>query len=101
MAAPIIYRGVQDVGIPVAHLSEWGPLGPVKALTIDHSAGPRATSKLRARELHQQFDALHAKEFGGRGIGYHFSMDDQGRIYRYAARPSGGALTSATTTRAT
>lgn len=81
--APIIYSGTRHTGIPVRTDDQWtqGPLGPVRALTIHHSAGPRATSKAHAIDLNAQYDRMHLREGWG-GIGYHFTMDDQGRLYR-------------------
>lgn len=80
--APIIYSSEKHTGVPYRSADQWtqGPMGPVEALTIHHSAGPRATSKARAIELNAQYDEMHRREGWG-GIGYHFMMDDQGRLY--------------------
>jgi hypothetical protein len=56
------------------------------AVTIHHSAGPRAQNKKQAQGLHKAYQRLHIQEFGTTGhrrgdIGYHFSMDDLGRFY--------------------
>lgn len=81
MSEPTIYRSAADVGIDTSGLSNFGPLGEIYAVTIHHSAGPRATSKAKAQQLHRAYDQQHRNQWGG-GIGYHWSMDDQGRFYR-------------------
>lgn len=80
--APIIYSGPRATGVPFRSLDQWtqGLLGHITALTIHHSAGPRATSKARAMMLNSQYDTMHLREGWG-GIGYHFTIDDQGRVY--------------------
>jgi hypothetical protein len=81
MSAPTIYRNAEDVGIDTRGLNNFGRLGEIFAVTIHHSAGPRATSKAKAQELHRAYHAQHkAQDWGG--IGYHWSMDDRGRFYR-------------------
>jgi hypothetical protein len=61
--------------------TKWGLLGFVTALTIHHSAGPRAPTKETAQRLHLAYQMDHeAKGWGD--IGYHFSMDDTGSFYR-------------------
>lgn len=82
MATPIIYRNPSDVGISMTSgANDFGALGEIDWLTFHHSAGPRATSKARAMELHRAYQRQHiAQGFGD--IGYHWSMDDHGRLYR-------------------
>lgn len=81
MAAPTIYRGPEDTGIsPASGWGMWGPLGEIYAVTVHHSAGPRARTKAQAMALHRAYQKTHvAKGYGD--IGYHFSMDDRGRFY--------------------
>lgn len=82
MAEPIIYRSPADVGITItAGADDFGQLGDIFAVTFHHSAGPRATSKARAQELHRAYQRQHINQGYG-DIGYHFSMDDYGRFYR-------------------
>lgn len=81
MSRPTIYRTPEDVGIDTSSLHNFGPLGEIFAVTIHHSAGPRAKTKARAQELHRAYDAQHRAQ-GWEGIGYHWSMDDLGRFYR-------------------
>lgn len=64
----------------------FGPLGRITAVTIHHSAGPKATSKARAQALHRAYQSQHIGQGWG-DIGYHFGVDDHGRIYRL--RPLG------------
>jgi hypothetical protein len=96
MTGPTIYdrdeAGLADNGSRlsgglVVDTNNYGPLGDVDAVTIHHSAGPRAPSKAKAQALHKAYQRLHIQEFGtanhSRGdIGYHFAMDDLGRMYR-------------------
>lgn len=93
MSAPTIYRGEANVGIPTDHLDEFGPLEIIDAVTIHHSAGPRAQSKSQACALHRSYQAHHASAFRGNGIGYHFSVDDLGRVYVLRPVTSKGAHT--------
>lgn len=65
----------------VVNSSNFGLLGDPDFVTIHHSAGPRAPDKRTAQRLHAQYQRLHMAEFGG-DIGYHFSIDDLGRVYR-------------------
>lgn len=85
--APIIYRGTADTGIPARSDNGWGQgvLGDVSAVTFHHSAGPRAKDKAQCIKLNKAYDAQHQAQGWG-GIGYHWIMDDQGRLYQ--ARPS-------------
>ena len=78
---PTIYRSAADVGIDTSGLDNFGALGGIDAVTVHHSAGPRATSKQKAKELHRAYHRQHANQ-GWQGIGYHWSMDDLGRFYR-------------------
>jgi len=71
----------------VVDTHNYGALGNIDAVTIHHSASPRAQDKAKAQGLHKAYQRLHIQEFGTgshtRGdIGYHFSMDDLGRFYR-------------------
>ncbi len=80
--APTIYTTPADVGITLTSgADDFGPLGEISAVTIHHSAGPRATSKAKAQQLHRAYQAHH-KANGWGDIGYHWSMDDLGRFYR-------------------
>ncbi len=81
MPAPTIYRSAADTGYtPALGVDKFGALGDPFAVTFHHSAGPRATSKARAQELHRSYQQSHiARGFGD--IGYHASMDDLGRMY--------------------
>ena len=80
---PIIYGGKANTGVdPLAPgLSAFGPIGRIYAVTIHHSAGPRAKTKAQAIKLNTAYNQQHANQGWG-GIGYHFSVDDLGRIYR-------------------
>lgn len=79
---PIIYEKPEDTGIHQGtDPDKFGLLGDIYAITFHHSAGPRATSKARAQVLHHAYQQDHENKGWG-DIGYHFSMDDQGRIYR-------------------
>lgn len=88
---PTIYNG-EDTGIRSANPSMFGPLGEIDALTFHHSAGPRAPNKTKAQALHRAFQAQHIRQGWG-DIGYHFSMDDLGRIYRLRHYTHKGAHT--------
>jgi hypothetical protein len=114
MTGPTIYArdesGLADNGSALAgglvvDTDNYGPLGEIDAITIHHSAGPRAPSKAKAQALHKAYQRLHIQEFGTGGhrrgdIGYHFAMDDLGRFYRL--RPhTRRARTSGTGTPAT
>lgn len=81
MPAPVIYRTAVDVGIDTRGLDNFGPLGEIYAITIHHSAGPRAPSKAKAQALHRAYHQQHRNQGWG-GIGYHWAMDDLGRFYR-------------------
>ena len=105
MADPIIYgrgeSGLADDGDRLAgglvvDVNNFGPLGDVDAVTIHHSAGPRAPTKAKAQALHAAYQRLHIQEFGSanhtRGdIGYHFAIDDLGRVYRLRPASQKGA----------
>lgn len=81
-----------DSGITPNHPNSFGPIGEIDALTFHHSAGPRAPTKLKAQQLHRAFQAQHIRQGWG-DIGYHFSMDDLGRIYRLRPHTRKGAHT--------
>ena len=79
--APTIYFR-SDAGLKPAPGADWGPLGPIHSVTFHHSAGPRAKTKAQAQALHASYQAQHAEDYRGNDIGYHFSLDDLGRVYR-------------------
>lgn len=81
MSAPIIYSGAADVGISPANPGLFGSLGEIQAVTFHHSAGPRARTKAAAQALHRAFQRDHISQGWG-DIGYHFSIDDLGRVYK-------------------
>ena len=85
--AGLARNGARLSGGLVVDTDNYGPLGNIDAVTIHHSAGPRAPSKAKAQALHAAYQRLHIQEFGTAGhtrgdIGYHFAMDDLGRFYR-------------------
>lgn len=82
MPAPIIYSMPQDVGV-FARVGDdmFGRLGEIDAVTFHHSAGPRAPTKAAAQRLHQAFQRDHIAQGWG-DIGYHFGIDDLGRVYK-------------------
>jgi N-acetylmuramoyl-L-alanine amidase len=91
MADPIIYSGFENVGIsPAPGEFKWGEMKDVYAITIHHSAGPRAPTKDKAKSLHVAYQKAHIdRNFGD--IGYHASMDDLGRFYLLRDRKAIGA----------
>jgi hypothetical protein len=76
---PTIYQGAA-AGITAKNANSFGSLGDVFALTFHHSAGPRAASLAKAQELHRSYQQQHIQQGWG-DIGYHYAMDDIGRIY--------------------
>lgn len=81
MSMPVIYRDPANTGYtPAPGVDKFGPLGKPFAVTFHHSAGPRAPSKARAKELHRAYQQEHINRGFG-DIGYHASVDDLGRIY--------------------
>lgn len=78
--SPVIYRGHEGTGIHPKNPDSFGPLGEVFAMTFHHSAGPRAPTHEKAKQLHRAFQAQHINQGWG-DIGYHYSMDDMGRLY--------------------
>jgi hypothetical protein len=80
MAEPIIYPRSES-GLKPADSDLFGPLGEIYAFTIHHSAGPRATTKERCQELNRAYQIQHINQRWG-DIGYHFCVDDRGRIYK-------------------
>jgi hypothetical protein len=79
--APTIYPRSESGLVYASNTDMFGPLGEIYAITAHHSAGPRAPTKARAQELNRQYQRDHiAKGWGD--IGYHFSVDDLGRIYK-------------------
>lgn len=78
--APTIYSRA-EAGLQSANSDSFGPLGEISAVTIHHSAGPRATSKARCQQLNRAYQLQHINQGWG-DIGYHFCMDDDGRFYK-------------------
>jgi hypothetical protein len=78
---PVIYDR-REAGLSPAPGAAYGELGAVTAITFHHSAGPRARTKRQAKELHAAFQAQHQRQYESDDIGYHFSLDDHGRVYR-------------------
>lgn len=78
--APIIYPRSES-GLHAADSDKFGDLGEIFAFTVHHSAGPRAFNKARAQELHRAYQLDHIAQGWG-DIGYHFSVDDLGRVYK-------------------
>lgn len=77
--APTIYDRSES-GLVSANSYSFGPIGDVYAVTIHHSAGPRAYNKARAQQLNRAYQQQHINQGWG-DIGYHACMDDQGRFY--------------------
>lgn len=79
---PVVYSR-QASGIPYRSDASWGQgsIDRVFALTFHHSAGARAKTYDQAVSLNRAYDQQHQNQGWG-GIGYHFMMDDLGRIYR-------------------
>jgi hypothetical protein len=75
-----IYRGAADTGISPKDPGQFGELGEIFAVTLHHSAGPRAPSKAKAMVLHRAYQQQHINQGWG-DIGYHWAMDDLGRFY--------------------
>ena len=91
---PIIYSSESDVfgGNVSGDQYQFGPLGEPEYITFHHSAGPRATNKARAQQLHRAYHEQHRNQGWG-WIGYHFSIDDHGRVYKLRDVSSKGAHT--------
>lgn len=80
--APTIYQTRENVGIaPTSGADDFGSLGEIFAITFHHSAGPRAKTQAQAKALHRSYQQSHIGR-GFKDIGYHFAIDDQGRIYK-------------------
>lgn len=94
--APTIYSRSES-GLEPADSDKFGLLGDIYAWTIHHSAGPRATTKERAQELNRLYQVQHINQGWG-DIGYHFSVDDRGRVYRLRPIQYKGAHTAGTNT---
>ncbi len=78
---PRIFTRSESGLTPAANPGKWGRMPAPYALTVHHSAGPRARTHEQAKGLHRAYQRSHeAKGWGD--IGYHFSMDDLGRFYR-------------------
>lgn len=77
---PIIYPRSESGCRPAADPDKWGPLGDIHAVTFHHSAGPRAPNKAKAEQLHRAYQLDHQNKGWG-DIGYHYGIDDLGRIY--------------------
>jgi hypothetical protein len=79
---PTIFTNRENTGIsPTAGADDFGPLGEIFAVTFHHSAGPRAKTQEQAKSLHRAYQKSHI-ERGFTDIGYHFSIDDKGRVYK-------------------
>jgi hypothetical protein len=78
--APTIFPRSES-GLTSADSDKYGPLGEIDAVTFHHSAGPRAPSKRSAQSLHAAYQRQHIAQGWG-DIGYHFSIDDLGRVYK-------------------
>jgi N-acetylmuramoyl-L-alanine amidase len=76
---PTIYPRSES-GLAAAGSNSFGPLGEIDAVTIHHSAGPRAPSKAQCQELNRAYQRQHINQGWG-DIGYHFCLDDLGRYY--------------------
>ena len=87
---PIIYRDPADTGISGGDFYRFGKIGELNAITIHHSAGPRAVNKDTARRLNRSYNAQHINQDWG-AIGYHLAMDDHGRLYKLRPFNSKGA----------
>jgi N-acetylmuramoyl-L-alanine amidase len=81
MADPIIYSRDESGLRDAPGTDNQGRLGEIYAVTLHHSAGPRATSKARCQSLNRSYQIAHINKGWG-DIGYHFCMDDLGRFYR-------------------
>jgi hypothetical protein len=88
--APTIYPRSESGLVSASGTSKFGPLGEIDAVTIHHSAGPRAYSRERAQALHRAYQSQHINQGWG-DIGYHFGMDDLGRFYRLRSTKWKGA----------
>jgi hypothetical protein len=78
--APTIYPRSES-GLKFASDTDmFGALGEIYAVTVHHSAGPRAPTKLRCQELNRLYQIEHIRKGWG-DIGYHFCVDDLGRVY--------------------
>jgi hypothetical protein len=88
--APTIYPRSESGLVHAPGTGMFGGLGEIDAVTIHHSAGPRAPTKARAQELHRAYQAQHIRQGWG-DIGYHFGMDDAGRFYRLRSTSFKGA----------
>lgn len=72
--------------------SGYGALGPIRHVTVHHSAGPRPASMRQAVALIRSYDDQHTRLYGG-GIGYHEIIDTQGRVYPVRSAQAKGAHT--------
>lgn len=87
--APTVFDRSES-GLVSADSYKFGMLGEPYAVTVHHSAGPRAPNKARCQELNRQYQRDHvAKGWGD--IGYHASMDDLGRFYLLRPKDAKGA----------
>lgn len=91
---PIIYTSQADVfgGIVDGDMHKFGALGEPEYITFHHSAGPRARDKATAQRLNRAYLNQHIDQGWG-WIGYHFGMDDHGRIYKFRDVSTKGAHT--------
>ncbi len=86
---PTIYDRAESGLLPAASYN-FGPLGDIDAVTLHHSAGPRATSKARCQGLNRAYQIQHQNQGWG-DIGYHACMDDYGRFYQLRPLDAKGA----------
>jgi len=79
--APTIYPRSESGLVYSSGSDMFGPLGEIYAVTVHHSAGPRAPTKARCQELNRLYQREHISKGWG-DIGYHFCVDDLGRVYK-------------------
>jgi hypothetical protein len=87
--APTIFDRSES-GLVSANPYVFGELGEPYAVTVHHSAGPRAPNKARCQELNRSYQDFHVGKGWG-DIGYHACMDDLGRFYRLRPHDAKGA----------
>ncbi len=90
MSEPTIFSrseaGLLKNGVQGVNSYKFGSLGPITDFTFHHTAGARATTNAKARQLNREIQIFHMNKGWG-DYAYHFSMDDHGRIYH--GRPLG------------
>lgn len=70
----------------------FGRLGPVRYITFHHTAGPEGHDLAQVRVLNRNIQVQHIGQGWG-DIGYHFAMDNLGRIYCLRNKDAKGAHT--------